>query len=139
MKGIDELIRGLGGVAIPLGAVSVEKSEPDDGRCALPRDVQALRLREYAARYRAPNPFVPGDLVTVRKEAPYRGAGDVFVVVDVFEPIRRFDGPPTNDDYSRIYSMRVARLWDNGDREAILGWAAHHVDYEAITVDDAAL
>lgn len=136
--GVEDLMAALTGGA-PGGAVVIGGGNKDRPS-TLSRAVQAMRLREYQQRYSAPNPFTEGDLVTVRAEAPYKGHGEVFIVVDTFPPMRRFDGPPTSDDYSRRFTMRVARLMAGGAvrGDGILGFAAHHADYEALPDTDEA-
>jgi hypothetical protein len=46
-------------------------------------EAQIERLREVFARMEACNPFIPGDLVTIRKDAPINGVGKPHLVIEI--------------------------------------------------------
>lgn len=82
------------------------------------------RLREYAQRYRTPCPFEPGDLVTPRKDAPIRGAGQPHIVLEVRRDADLcFAGEPGTTGFGMRFEMRVAILC--GDHIAA-HWVEHH-------------
>lgn len=61
---------------------SMEPEDREDKSEGLP-EAQIERLREVSARIAAGNPFKPGDLVTVRKDAPVKGAGKPHLVIEI--------------------------------------------------------
>lgn len=64
-------------------------------RRATPPEVTLRRLQEHQRQFAAwllgPAPHAPGDLVTIRRDAPIGGHGDLFMVVDLD---RRVEGAP---------------------------------------------
>jgi len=60
------------------------RSIADEAKANEPRlsdEVVIMRLRERAAEMAAPNTWKPGDLVTIKRDAPIKGAGNPHVVV----------------------------------------------------------
>lgn len=71
-----------------------------------PPDVLAHTLLEIFARFRAGNPFKPGDLVTPRNGYGYKDPGPPNVVLAIFEPVKQ---PPVSPGASVTWAdMRIA-------------------------------
>lgn len=66
-----------------LMAIFGQRSEGQGSGPRISHEVQIERLREAAARYARPCPFVVGDLVTPLTESHVKGAGEPHLVVDV--------------------------------------------------------
>lgn len=67
------------------GSGSEERDEP----AKTPPGVLCLTLTEVAARYAAPCPFKPGDIITPRRGFHVRRHGEPHIVLEVFEsPVR---------------------------------------------------
>lgn len=74
-------------------------------------------LRETLDRYQKGCPFKVGDLVTPRAGFSLTGAGEPFIVTDVYDSsfegiIARFDGSTTSRTYGARIDMRVVHWYD---------------------------
>jgi len=105
-------------LVIPLGDLFAGRATSAPIRPHL--DAQAEELRQLCARYLAPCPFKPGDLVTPRKSAGLSGDGEPHVVVEVIE-----GGLPSRWTVDRLHGfrldVRVGFLAPNAEFYA-LGW-----------------
>lgn len=89
-------------------------SSKDEDGPALDNDAVIFRLRERAAEMAAPNPFKVGDLVTVKADTPFKGHGDMHLVIGVN------DGGypallPTQDNYKVgvVFNVQVLTVRDD--------------------------
>lgn len=84
-------------------------------------EAQVMTLREIFADFEARCPFRPGDLVTPAPHSVYQGAGQPFIVLEVFSPSAvlaiadaALSGGRPEVARTRI-DMRVAHLDGDGD------------------------
>lgn len=108
-------------IEISLADLLAASKAAGETNAALPLpEVQIATLRETFARYSAPCPFKPGDLVTPRKGCGYKDAGVPHIVLEVAEnPIRVFDINTAvrscSTDFGERLDIRVVSHCKSGD------------------------
>lgn len=94
-----------------------ERTESD----GLP-EAQIERLREASVLITDGNTFKPGDLVTIRKDAPMKGAGKPYLVIQIDTDADLHAGDLGNWTYATRFNV-IAIFVSNGD---IVPMAAPH-------------
>ena len=123
------------GMMLPLGF-----GEGDDEPVPMPpADIACITLREIAETYQKPCPFKVGDLVTPRRGYWVKGAGEPHVVVEVFDPPRRFfsqeDCEAVNTiTYGARLDMRVVCM--SSHSRSIVAYCGESWGYEPFVVKD---
>ena len=93
-------------------------------RPPVPPHVALDRLRSFQEQYAlwllGPSPHAPGDIVTIRREAPIRGHGDLFMVVEVdrrrvHEVPDQTSPPPRSRKTGLREDLRLAFIGDATD------------------------
>lgn len=100
------------GIAINLGDLmrdAMGKQEKERGQKSRPIDeAQVMELEALYARYIAPCPFKPGDLVTPRPNSNYTDNGIPHIVLEVAEqPIRLFHANDPHDISAHSFGPRL--------------------------------
>lgn len=100
------------GIAINLGDLmrdAMGKQEKGRGQKSRPIDeAQVMELEALYARYIAPCPFKPGDLVTPRQNSNYTDNGVPHIVLEVAEiPLRNFTTKEPHDVSSHAFGCRL--------------------------------
>lgn len=97
-------------------------------------EAQIATLHETFARYAAPCPFQPGDIVTARAGYGHRGVGIPHVVLDVRPPTYAFaahePADTTSNAYGRRLDIRVAAIAEKSDNNAICCWWVESWEFE---------
>jgi hypothetical protein len=105
------------------------------GECRPIPEAQIATLLEAFARYAAPCPFKPGDLVTPRKGFGYTDEGAPHIVLEIREaPVCQFDITDRTSPASNLFGlkldMRVACFRSSGDVEAFWQESWRHETYQ---------
>lgn len=116
-----------------LAEILMSGGDPREERARPLHEAQIMRLREAAGRFTLDIPFAVGDLVTPRRDAPYKGAGEPHLVIatDDRAPYR-FEGHPDTATYGARPQIRVLYLSVAGDDEVVIphwGEAAFYEPY----------
>lgn len=109
-------------------------ADDDNERPSLPSpEGQIARLVEYLDHRAQPLPFKVGDFVTVRSDAPIKGAGQPHVVVETnADAGLSWVGAESGDwQFGARYTMRVACLHPSGFLIEHWVWHGHFAPYEA--------
>jgi len=77
-------------------------------------EAQIARLRETSERILFGNTFKPGDLVTVRKDAPIKGAGKPYLVIQIDTDADLHAGDLGNWTYATRFNV-ITIFISNGD------------------------
>lgn len=95
--------------------------EDDDGPGILP-EAAIERMKEAASRLHAPIPFNIGDIVTPRKDAPVRGAGQPYMVIAVDENAPIYRGDPGTWEYATKWNVLILTI----TRDHVVPYAVAH-------------
>lgn len=81
-----------------------------------PTDVQIMELKEFLSKFKRPNPFKVGDIITPRKGSPYRGADSPHIVVEILTDSDRYlEGNSGSNAYGAVHDIRVAHMEQSGE------------------------
>lgn len=95
--------------------------------CTISHVGQVARLKEFGDRFSRGCPFKVGDIVTARRDATYKNAGQPHLVLEV-EPLpRNLEADSASQSYGAVHDMRVASFYG----EAIAIHAVESVYFEA--------
>ena len=92
---------------------SMEDDDRNEVSEGLP-EAQIARLRETSERILFGNTFKPGDLVTVRKDAPIKGAGKPHLVIEIDNDANLRGGELGNWTYATRHNVVVLSV-NGGD------------------------
>lgn len=99
---LGALLKDIGERADALNPLNREPETPPDYPTIL------ARLKQVAASYTRTNPFKVGDVVSPRKDACTRGAGDPYIVVAIRETDYDFaHGEPHTNDFGGKMDTRI--------------------------------
>ena len=99
----------------------MENDDTEDSPARPLAEALVETLRGAAARYAAPCPFKPGDLVTPRRGYNLKDSGEPHIVLEVFDP------PKLLGPNERPASVRIG-YWLDGQIVATVGehWCYEH-------------
>lgn len=129
---LEELIgQALGGKARILGMGEVSGRRAEDYGVTIMPEAQIEELKAAAARYTAPCPFVPGQVVSPRPGYGTRGVNQPHVVLEVRRDaecdMTDHDGMSNSAAFGRRLDMRVSCYVDN---ETIRHFWCESFEYE---------
>lgn len=104
-----------------------------DGKDKILPEAAIARLSEVLDRINAPVPFRPGDVVTIREDAPVRGAGKPHIVVEVVSDAPLFLGTP--GDWPEAARRNVVVISLRGDSIAthmVAHWMLQPFELEGV-------
>ncbi|MGN6539145.1 MAG: hypothetical protein ACTHKQ_25890 [Mesorhizobium sp.] len=109
-----------------------EIGDDDDSRGEGLPEAQIERLKEVAARIAAGNKFKVGDIVTVRKDAPVKGAGKPHLIIEIDKDAPRYQGTVGNWPFAvRHDVILISVVGDSIAPHAVPFWALEAFSAEA--------